>query len=207
MSYDFDFDLSRVSQPVLDEIENYIDQGLVPERVQQFACKIIAKFNLEKLTGLPLGEITTIVEDLILILMSNKRQEHEFKQTNKRVLFLPHCCRKHMDSHCKAVFDKETASYKCCHCSPDCQVSQATKLAEKHGYDTFVLPGGSCVKKIFRKKKYEGIVGVACTEEIALATRLLESFAIPIQGVPLLKNGCAGTRFNLQALQQVMVDK
>jgi len=204
MSYDFDFDLSRVSQPVLDEIDHYIEQGLVPERVQQFACKLIAKFNLEKITGLPLGEITTIVEDLILILINNKRQEHQFKQTNTRVLFLPHCCRKYMDSRCKAIFDTTTASYRCQHCSADCQVSQATQLAEKHGYDTFVLPGSSCVKKIFQKKKYEGIVGVACTEEIALATRLLESFSIPVQGIPLLKNGCAGTRFNLKALQQII---
>jgi len=207
MSYDFDFDLSKLSQPILDEINHYIEQGIVPERVQQFACKIINKFNLEKITGLPFGEITTIIEDLILILMNNKRQEHLFNTTNKRVLFLPHCCRKYMDSRCKALFDTETASYKCQHCSSDCQVSKATKLAEKHNYDAFVLPGSSCVKKIFKKKNYDGIIGVACTEEIALATRLLEKFSIPVQGIPLLKNGCASTQFNFSSLKKVLAEE
>ena len=78
-----------------------------------------------------------------------------------------------MDSNCKAAFKLDTSSYECKHCSKDCMVSQATSYAKKEGYDVYVLPGASCLSKIFEKKRYEGIVGVACTDEIKLAIKTL----------------------------------
>jgi len=109
-----------------------------------------------------------------------------------------------MDSRCKAAFDSETSSYLCAHCSEDCQVHKATLLAEKQGYDVYVLPGSSCVKKIFQKKKYDGIVGVACTEEINLANKTLEKLNIASQSIPLIKNGCSSTRFNFETLKTIL---
>jgi uncharacterized protein len=63
-----------------------------------------------------------------------------------------------MDSNCKAEFKPETSTYICKHCSKDCMVSQATKFAKKENYDVFVLPGRSCVGKIFEKYVYDGEV-------------------------------------------------
>ena len=109
-----------------------------------------------------------------------------------------------MDSNCKAVFKQETASYECKHCSSDCMVSQATKYAKQEGYDVYVLPGASCVSKIFQKQRYEAIVGVACTDEIKLATESLTKLKIPSQAIPLLKNGCAGTIFSFKTLKGIL---
>ncbi len=83
-------------------------------------------------------------------------------------------------------------------------MEKATLLAKKQKCDVYVVPGSSCVKKIFRKQKYEGVIGVACTEEIGLATRMLERANIANQNIPLIKNGCAATQFNFATLQSIL---
>ena len=83
-------------------------------------------------------------------------------------------------------------------------INQATKLAKKENYDVYVLPGASCIRKIFKKNSYEGIVGVACTDELKLAANFLEQFNLSAQAIPLIKNGCSGTRFNFETLQEIL---
>ena len=85
-------------------------------------------------------------------------------------------------------------------------VSRAAKLAKKENYDVFVLPGGSCVGKIFEKYAYDGIIGVACTDELKLGTECLMELKIPALGIPLTKNGCSETQFNLQTFKKIIVE-
>jgi hypothetical protein len=68
----------------------------------------------------------------------------------------------------------------------------------------YVLPGGSCIHKILQKGAYEALVGVACGEEIKLAEGLLEKTGLPGQNVPLIKNGCANTTFNIRTLKAIL---
>ncbi|MFB0563756.1 MAG: DUF116 domain-containing protein, partial [Candidatus Lokiarchaeia archaeon] len=91
--------------------------------------------------------------------VENLSHRNEFLKTKNRVLLLPHCSRKYMDNRCKAIFNTETATYKCMRCSPDCKVNEATTLGEKKGYTVYVLPGGSCIPKIMESKKHDGVVG------------------------------------------------
>ena len=204
MSYNFTFDLSKLSQALFKEIAEFSEKGKIAEKIGDASRTLVKKFNVDKITGLPVCDSITVVEDLIEANIRNSIHKTSFLKTNKRALFLPHCCRKFMDSRCKATFDSETASYLCTHCSKDCQVHKATTLAKKQNYDVYIVPGSSCVKKIFQKKGYEGVIGVACTEEIALATKILEQFNIAAQNIPLIKNGCAATRFNFETLQRIM---
>jgi hypothetical protein len=128
----------------------------------------------------------------------------KFLQTKRRALFLPHCSRKYLDSRCKAVFDPNIPSYICFHCSEDCLVNQSDHIAKEKGYDIYVLPGGSCIPKILKNTKYEGIVGVACGEEIKVLGPLLNSMDVAGQAIPLIKNGCANTIFNMETLVKVL---
>ena len=204
MSYNFTFDLSKLSQVLFKEIAEFSEKGRITARMGDRARNLVKKFNVDKITGLPICDSITVIEDLIEANIKNSLYKERFLKTNKRVLFLPHCCRKYMDSRCQADFDSETASYLCGHCSKDCQVHKATLLARKENYDVYVVPGSSCIKKIFQKKTYEGVVGVACTEELSLATKLLEQFNIAAQNIPLIKNGCAATQFNFETLRQII---
>ncbi len=207
MSYDFIFDLSRLSQPLFKEIAEFSEKERVHEKIGDMARKMVQKFHVDKITGLPICDSITVIEDLINIQITNSLLKEHFNQANKRALFLPHCCRKYMDSRCKAEFDSETTSYVCNHCSQDCMINQATKLAKKEQYDVYVLPGGSCIRKIIQKNTYEGVIGVACTDELKVGTKILEQFRMPSQSIPLVKNGCSDTRFNFETLERVMSDK
>ena len=204
MSYNFTFDLSKLSQALFKEIAEFSEKGKIAEKIGDASRTLVKKFNVDKITGLPVCDSITVVEDLIEANIRNSIHKTSFLKTNKRALFLPHCCRKFMDSRCKATFDSENASYLCTHCSKDCQVNKATELAKKEKYDIYVVPGSSCVKKIFRKYSYDGVVGVACTEEIALATKIFKKSGIAVQNIPLIKNGCAETQFNFKTLQEIV---
>jgi hypothetical protein len=107
-----------------------------------------------------------------------------------------------MDNRCKAKFDPSLSTYYCNGCSKDCLVNKSTKVAKKKGYDVYILPGGSCIKKILAKKKYDIIIGVACCEEIKMASTYLEELKIPCIGIPLTKNGCSNTKFDLKFLKK-----
>jgi uncharacterized protein len=205
MSYNFNFDLSKLSHAFFKEIAEFSEHDKLNEKIANMARNLVQRFNVDRNTGLPITDSITVIEDLIHVNMRNTLSRDSFLQTNKRALFLPHCCRKYMDSRCKAAFNTKTSSYECNHCSQDCLVHQATLLAQERQYDVYVLPGASGVRKIFQHTAYDGVVGVACTEEIKLAMDILEKNNIPTQGIPLIKNGCSETQFNYETLSKVLV--
>jgi len=60
-------------------------------------------------------------------------------------------------------------------------------MAKKKGYDVYVVPGGSCVGKILNSANYEGVIGVACGEELKLAVDFLLENGLAGQSIPLIK--------------------
>ena len=204
MPYKFTFDLSRIPRFFFTELTKIGYQKGMHKKVGRTVHEIIRRFKIQETTGLNLSDAVLLLEDLIDIQARNLLGRDEFVQTSKRALFLPHCSRKYMDNRCKSVFDPDIPSYICAHCSPDCLINKAVSLAEKKGYDIYILPGGSCVPKILQTRHYEGIVGVACSEEIKLGGKTLRDIGIVGQAVPLIKNGCANTSFNIETLLDIL---
>ena len=206
MSYKFTFDLSKLPKELFDETAEFCENKKIYQRIGSVTEKLVKKYNVDKLTGLSYADAKILIGDVIDMQIKNRILKRFFLKADKKALFLPHCSRKYMDSNCKAEFKLETSSYECRHCSKDCMVSQATKYAKKEGYDVYILPGASCLSKIFEKKRYEGIIGVACTEEIKIGMKALMKLKIPSQAIPLIKNGCAGTTFNFETLRRIISD-
>ena len=204
MAYKFTFDLTKLPEKLFDEINCYLEKRIAKKDICPISENLVCKFNIDALTGLSKQDAKMLIQDMIEIQMKNKSLKDRFLKKNDKALFLPHCCRKHMDSQCKATFNPETSSYACTHCSPDCLVSQATIYAKEKDYDVYVLPGASCVSKILDKHSYGAIVGIACTDEIKMAAKALLKLKIPIQTIPLLKNGCSSTTFSLNSLMDVL---
>ena len=200
MPYKFTFDLSRIPRFFFAEITKASYQKGVHRRLGRTTQEIIKKFKIQEATGLNLSDAVVLLQDLIDIQARNFVERDKFVRTRKRALFLPHCSRKFMDNRCNATFDPCVPSYICAHCSPECQVNQAVSIAEKKGYDVYVLPGGSCIPKILKNKGYEGAVGIACGEETKLSGEILEKMSVAGQAIPLIKNGCANTIFNVETL-------
>ncbi len=204
MPYKFIFDLSNVPRFFFTELAMVSYQRGMHKAFLKTALDIIKKFKLEEATGLNINDAVVLLQDLIDLQAVNMIERNKFLQTKKRALVLPHCSRKYMDSRCKAVFDANIPSYTCAHCSEDCLVNKSEKIAKEKGYDVYVLPGGSCIPKILKNKKYEGVVGIACGEEMRMLAPLLGSMNVAGQAIPLIKNGCASTVFNMDTLMKVL---
>jgi hypothetical protein len=200
MPYKFTFDLSRIPRFFFAEITKTSYQKGVHKRIGQTTQEMIRKFKIQEATGLNLSDAVLLLEDLIDIQARNFMERERFIRTRKRALFLPHCSRRFMDGQCEATFDPSIPSYACAHCSEECLVNEAVTIAERRGYDVYILPGGSCIPKILRTKGYEGAVGVACGEETRLSGEMLQKLGISGQAIPLIKNGCANTIFNVETL-------
>ena len=204
MPYKFSFDLSSISKSFFKELARVASEKKLHKRFGTKARHLAEKFKLAEITGLDVPDALQLVEDLVDVYVQNLADRKRFEKTRKRALFLPHCSRKFMDNRCKATFNSELPSYKCGHCSPDCLVNRATQLGEKKGYDVYVLPGGSCVLGILKRNRYEGIVGVACGQEVRLGGEGLKQTGLAGQAVPLIKNGCANTSFSLSNLENTL---
>jgi hypothetical protein len=204
MPYKFTFDLSKVPRFFFTEIALISYQRGVHKAFLKKLQEIILKFRIQEATGLNLSDSLVLLQDLIDLQAINMIQRGKFLQTKRRALFLSHCSRKYLDGRCKAVFDANIPSYTCSHCSEDCLVNQSYKVATQRGYDVYVLPGGSCIPRILKNTEYEGIVGVACGEEIKVLEPLLKSMDVAGQAIPLIKNGCANTIFNMETLAKVL---
>lgn len=204
MPYRFTFDLSKVPRFFFTEIARISYQKGMHKSFLETLQRVITKFRIQEATGLNLSDAIDLIQDFIDLQAVNLTERKKFLKTKKRALLLPHCSRKYMNSHCKAAFDPSIPSYNCAHCSQDCLINKADCLAKKKGYDVYVLPGGSCVSKILRASKYEGVVGVACGEELKIGGSLLNESDVVAQAIPLLKNGCANTVFNLKTIDNTL---
>jgi hypothetical protein len=204
MPYKFTFDLSKVPRFFFTEIAMVSYRKGMHKTLLKNVQDIIRKFRIQEATGLNLSDAVVLLQDLIDLQAVNLLERRKFLQAKKRALFLPHCSRKYMDNRCKAFFDASIPSYACAHCSKDCLVNKADRLAKKKGYDVYVLPGASCIPKILKMGRYEGIVGVACGEEIKISGEILGGTDVAGQAIPLIKNGCANTAFNMETLGKVL---
>ena len=204
MPYRFNFDLSTVSKSLFKEVAKVAGEKGVHRKIGKSARELATRLKIEEATGLNVTDALVLIEDMVDVQIKNVSQLERFKRAGKKALLLPHCSRKYMDNRCKARFDQTIPSYVCARCSPDCLINMATQLAETKEYDVFILPGGSCVEKITKNNKYDGILGVACTEELRMGGEYLKSIGVAGQALPLLKNGCATTKFNLDSLNAIM---
>lgn len=204
MPYKFIFDLSKIPHFFFAEVAKISYEKRMHRRIGGALQDIIKKFRIEEITGLNLSDAIHLLEDLVDMETRNFLERKRFKKTRKRALFLSHCSRKFMDNRCKARFEQNIPTYVCAHCASDCLINKAVSVAERKGYDVYILPGGSCVSKILKLKRYDGVIGVACGEELRLAGEVLSQMNIAGQAVPLLKNGCANTFFNLETLLKVL---
>ena len=205
MPYGFTFDLRGLPRSVFQELLRLAYDLKLHRRMSHAARYLVRKFKIQEITGLNIMEAISLFEDLLEIQALNILNRGRFTASSgRKVLFLPHCARKYMDHRCKAVFDPGTPTYRCMSCSPDCLINQATAIAREKGYDVYVLPGGSCIPKILASRRYDAVVGVACGVELKLGYEILMKMGIPGQAVPLLKNGCAETYFDIEELKSLL---
>lgn len=202
MPYEFRFDLSRIPISFFNELSKVASKNRLQRRLGWKTRRLAHR--LTQFTGLDEPATLQLVEDLVDVYAQNILERERFEGTSRRALLLPHCSRKYMDSRCRAIFVPEIPTYICRQCSEDCLINKATVLGESRGYKVFVLPGGSCLLNILRRGSYEGIVGVACGQEMMLGADGIKQMGFAGQAVPLIRNGCSNTSFDLNSLDRTL---
>jgi len=153
MAYSFNYDFSKLPKMFFVDLAKIVKKRELHKKLGSISKRMVEKFKIDKTLGIQLEDAISVIEDLIDINIKNLLYEEAFKKSKEKILLLPHCSRKYMDSRCKAKFDEELSTYICASCSKDCLINKATKLAKKRGYKVFILPGGSCIKKNTSKSK------------------------------------------------------
>jgi len=205
MAYNFEFNLRKLPKEFFVDVTKVAKKHKIHRKIGDTSKKLVKKFKVNEKLGVPLDDAVTLVEDLLDVYIDNIIVFDSIKTAKTKVLLIPHCCRKHMDSKCKARFDEKYSAYFCRSCSKDCYANIATKIGKERGYEVFILPGGSCIKKLMNHMKCDAVVGIACGEEIKLGKKFLDGKGVPILGIPLTKNGCSKTQFNVANLKKLMV--
>lgn len=119
----------------------------------------------------------------------------------KRLLLLPQCL-KHSES-CPATFDEY--GLLCRHCGR-CVIDSLSRQAEDLGYAVLIAEGSPVVMALIRTGQVEGIIGVSCLSVLERVFPYMEAGAVPGIAVPLLKDGCKDTRFDIDWITEVLDD-
>jgi len=124
---------------------------------------------------------------------------------SRKYLFLPHCMKN--SKQCSAKSSKY--GYICTECG-NCQIAEIVKKAKELDYDVYIVPGGSLIKKIYKRDKINKddlIFGVACNGEVREFYETLDRKGIDSSNVfskELDKDGCIDTKVNLKELLEKM---
>ncbi|MBN1621051.1 MAG: DUF116 domain-containing protein, partial [Endomicrobiales bacterium] len=120
-----------------------------------------------------------------------------------RVVFVPQCMRN--IKNCKA---KEVGGYYICAECGSCKISAISKKSRELGYKAlYILKGGRIVEKLVDELDAKAILGVACFYEGTEGMKLCEKKKIPVQFVPLAKDGCVDTDVDVEQVIKALETK
>lgn len=143
------------------------------------------------------------------------------KQKNSsRLLFLPHCAKM---PDCKNVYE-EKRGLICQRCdiknssvaqdkgedgNKRCLISRAIEIAEGLAYEVFILPGGSIAPVLVEELQPDIVVAVACENEVKKGLEMARDKFPEIDRkrifiLPLEKDGCVNTFFNVEKLFKLL---
>jgi hypothetical protein len=138
------------------------------------------------------------IVDQIGVEVRNKVNQKLFRKIKHedKILVLPHCLR---HAECQATL--ETSGIICKDCNK-CVIGVLKSKGEDMGYKVYIIPGSQFLKKIVEQNKFKAILGVACYQDLNLCMMNLSKY--PVQGVPLLRDGCVNTKVDSRAVLEMM---
>jgi hypothetical protein len=168
-------------------IDNIIRKAI--ELGMDLGTKDAVKSTLEAL------DADTALLDEFYIGIKNELNKKAFARIpcNERALFISHCLRN--SKVCKAEMTE--MGHICQRCG-SCDINKILDEAERLGYRTYIVPGGSMVFDIVLKTQPLACFGVACYQEVEEAIAKLARAGIPTRAVPLSKSGCIDTKVDVE---------
>jgi len=137
-----------------------------------------------------------------LVLKKNKKNINKFYSVpfSERIILLPQCLR-----NIKKCIAKDIGNRYVCQKCGSCKIYHIINSAEELRYKgAFILKGGRAIIDIIKQFKPKSILGIACFYEGLLGIQECEKNRIPVQFVPLTKDGCFNTDVNLRKLMLIL---
>jgi len=106
----------------------------------------------------------------------------------RRLLLLPQCLSD--TAVCRA--DRDGLGLLCAQCGA-CAIGELQAEADRLGYVTLVAEGTTVVSKLLTSGKVDAVIGVGCLDSLRRIFPIMNTHAIPGQGIPLLADGCVHT--------------
>ncbi|HJJ99145.1 MAG TPA: DUF116 domain-containing protein [Methanocorpusculum sp.] len=115
----------------------------------------------------------------------------------KRAVFLPQCLR---STKCPARLTPD--GLKCVSCGR-CGLESVIPQLEEAGYQTFIIPGSTFVKRMVRKYRPQAMIGVGCIAEVKEGLELGKRIRVITIGVITATDGCVETVMDWEELLEV----
>lgn len=118
---------------------------------------------------------TSLVDD-VYISIKNRLNLKAYSRVprNERALFLPQCLRNSQ----KCIAELTDTGYVCKRCGA-CNIPKILDVADKLGYRTYIVPGGSMVLNIVKDIRPKAVAGVGCYQEVEEAIAKVSLLNIP----------------------------
>lgn len=110
----------------------------------------------------------------------------------RRLLLLPMCLSN--TAVCRA--ERDGLGLLCVQCG-GCAIGELQGEADRLGYVTLVAEGTTVVSKLLTSGKVDAVIGVGCLDSLRRIFPIMNTHAIPGQGIPLLVDGCVKTEVDV----------
>lgn len=142
----------------------------------------------------------TLVDEILIEFRNAVSKEKYNKTIGKKIIIGPHCMR---HPKCKATCNSRIG-YVCTRCGL-CKYAKIKKACDNMNYLLFIVPGDRFVKKILALHKPKKVLGIACFEELNESMQAISTL-MPVQGIPLLRDGCFNTDVDVDAVVKKLED-
>ena len=135
----------------------------------------------------------------IVVTLQNTLNRKAFKTVpiSERAVFIPQCLR---SNACPAHLHDE--GLKCRSCGL-CKVGEARRLLEGLGYHVFIVPGSSFIKRMIKRYKPKGLIGVGCLLEVKEGLDMSSQIDIIAMGVVNTSDGCVETEADWEQIYRI----
>jgi hypothetical protein len=179
--------------------------GLLAYRANIFIFPRLTFFLLEKLRSILKVLFSFFTRDRFLvermavkILNRVYHKRYTAVPPQERMVVLPQCLR---DLECPAPVDPRTgiACKRCGRCVID-KIHKLDGTAK-----IYITPGGTFAARIVESNLPPAVLGVACPRDLYEGMGVCHSHRIPVQGVPLLRDGCVSTEVDFDEVAKLLL--
>jgi len=138
--------------------------------------------------------------DRFLIECENLIMRDRFRRVQGlKIIVAPQCLR---SAECRAPLDPRVG-YRCQRCGR-CPLAALSRAAEELGFEFYIVPGDSFVKRIAKERKPDAAIGIACPGELSRTLGVGLRMGVASAGVALLKDGCFMTEVDVAEVVEKM---